>query len=73
MKTLEDESRLYLLLYVDAILIACRSRRVVQELKEALSWEFEMKDLGPAKKILGMKIFRKRAKGLLHLSQGGYI
>ena len=58
---------------MDDILIACKSREVVQELKEALSRKFEMKDLGPARKILGMKIFRNRAKGLLHLSQGGYI
>ena len=32
-----------------------------------------MKDLGPARKILGMKIFKDRAKRVLHLSQGGYI
>ena len=45
----------------------------MQELKEVLSWEFEMKDLRPARKILSMKILQDKAKGLLHLSQGGYI
>ena len=59
-KTLEDEYRLYLLLYVDDMLIACKSRRIVQELKVALSREFEMKNLGSAKKILGMGILRER-------------
>ena len=49
---------MYLLLYVDDILIACKSKKVVQELKAALSREFEMKDLGSAMKILGMKIFK---------------
>ena len=72
-KSLEDGSRIFLLLYVDDMLIACKSRKVVQELKAALSLEFEMKDLEPARKILGIKIFRDRAKKVLYLSQGGYI
>ena len=55
------------------MLIACKSRKVVQDLKASLSWEFEMKDLDPARKILGMEIFRDRARRVLHLSQGGYI
>ena len=73
MKTLKDQSRLYLLLYMNDILIACRNRRVVQELKAVLSQEFEMKDLGLTRKILSMEILWDRAKGLPHLSQGGYI
>ena len=72
-KSLEDGSKVYLLLYVDDMLIACKSKRTVQDLKASLSREFEMKDLGAARKILGMEIFRDRAKKLLHLSQGGYI
>ena len=32
-----------------------------------------MKDLGEVKKILGMKILRDQAKGVLHLSQRKYI
>ena len=32
-----------------------------------------MKDLGAAKKILGMKIMRSRVAGRLSLSQKGYI
>ena len=72
-KSLEDVSRVFLLLYVDDMLIACKSRKVVQDLKASLSREFEMKDLGPARKILGMEIFRDRARRVLHLSQGGYI
>ena len=67
-KSLEDGSRIYLLLYVDDMLIACKSGRDVQELKAVLSRKFEMKDLRPMRKILDMKIFRDRAKGLLHLS-----
>ncbi|KAG8491187.1 hypothetical protein CXB51_014418 [Gossypium anomalum] len=38
-----------------------------------LNEEFEMKDLGPAKKILGMEILKDRKTSKLYLSQKGYI
>ena len=41
--------------------------------KKLLSSEFDMKDLGVAKKILGMEITRDRKYGLLFLSQHNYI
>lgn len=37
-----------------------------------LNDEFEMKKLGPAKKILGMEICRDRTKGKLLLTQHTY-
>ena len=46
-RSLDDVTRIYLLLYVDNMLIACKSKKMVQELKASLSQEFEMKDLGP--------------------------
>ena len=49
---------LYLLLYVDDILIAGKSRELIEEVKKTLNKEFEMKDLGYAKRILGMDIHR---------------
>jgi Reverse transcriptase (RNA-dependent DNA polymerase) len=42
-------------------------------LKKGMSQEFEMKDLGPAKQILGMRIIRDKATGSLSLSQERYI
>ena len=42
-------------------------------LKIQLSENFEMKDLGPAKQILGMRISRDRSEGILNLSQEKYI
>ena len=42
-------------------------------MKEHLSSEFEMKDLGAAKKILGMEIKRDRKSRLLFLSQQSYV
>ena len=61
-------SFMYLLLYIDNMLIAARDR---EEIK--LSAEFEMKDLGNAKKNLGMVIVRDRKASSLYLSQKGYI
>jgi hypothetical protein len=62
-----------LLLYVDDILIPTKSVKEVAALKAQLSHEFDMKDLGAAKKTLGMEIIRDRKFGLLSLSQKNYI
>jgi len=68
-----EGSPIYLLLYVDDMLIAAKSKKEITTLKKLLSSEFEMKDLGAAKKILGMEITRDRNSGLLFLSQQSYI
>ncbi|WCJ18000.1 Transposon Ty1-LR1 Gag-Pol polyprotein [Euphorbia peplus] len=72
-KNLDDGSSIFLLLYVDDMLIAAKNMNDVVELKALLSQEFEMKDLGPAKKILGMEIRRDRSSRRLWLSQQGYV
>ena len=66
-------SPIYLLLYVDDMLIAAKSKVEITKLKKLLSSEFDMKDLGTAKKILGMEIIRDRKSGLLFLSQQNYV
>ena len=66
-------SYVYLLLYVDDMLIAAKDMSEINRLKTQLSGEFEMKDLGAAKKILGMEIQRDRKAGKLSLSQKGYL
>jgi len=55
----------YLLLYVDDMLIATRNKTYVQKLKTQLKKEFDMKDLGKAKKIFGMEITRDRSSSRL--------
>ena len=72
-KKLADGSFIYLLLYVDDMLIACKNMSEINRLKAQLSSEFEMKNLGAAKKILGMEIHRDRKVGTLFLSQKTYI
>lgn len=64
-KDVEKESKVYLLLYVDDILIASKDKTEVQKLKIILSTEFKMNDLGDAKNILGMVTERDRVNGPL--------
>ena len=72
-KEVKKDEFIYLLLYVDDILIASKNKHSVLELKTLLGTEFEMKDLGETKKILGMEIARDRVKGCLSISQEGYL
>ncbi|KAL3514410.1 hypothetical protein ACH5RR_027127 [Cinchona calisaya] len=55
---LTDGSFIYLLLYVDDMLIVAKNLIEIYTLKSQLNSEFEMKDLGAVKKILGMEIKR---------------
>jgi len=57
---LPEGEYIYLLLYVDDMLITSKSRSAIDKLKKELSSEFEMKDLGEVKKVLGMEIERDR-------------
>jgi hypothetical protein len=68
-----NDSTIYLLLYIYDMLIAAKDKSEIAKLKAQLSKEFEMKDLGAAKKILGMEITRDRKSGKLYLSQRGYL
>ena len=55
------------------MLLIGKDRLKVNKLKETLKSEFEMKDLGSARKILRMHIKRNRDKGTLFLSQSDYL
>ena len=61
------------LLYVDDMLIVGQDRAQISKLKEELAESFEMKDLSPAKQILGMEITRDRKNRRLWLSQERYV
>lgn len=67
------DSAIYLLLYVHDILIACRHKAKIDDLKSLLKSEFDMKDLGVASKILGMSISRDRSDCSLFLSQKPFL
>ena len=72
-KKISEEGMIYLLLYVDDMLIACQDMREIDHLKGLLSNEFEMKDLGAARKTLGMEIVRNREKKTMLLTQQNYL
>lgn len=64
---------IHLLLYVDDMLLACYDRSEIDFFKSKLKSEFEMKDLGQAKRTLGMKIERDRDNCILLLKQSSHV
>ncbi|KAH9665312.1 hypothetical protein KPL70_020298 [Citrus sinensis] len=72
-RRLSDGAFIYLLLYVDDMLIASKNRDEIERLKKQLASEFEMKDLGDAQRILGMEIRRDKKNGSVWLTQKSYL
>ena len=64
---------IYLVLYVDDMLLVGSDKEIIQDLKTQLSSKFDMKDLGVAKYIFGMEIKRDQAKRKLWLNQRKYV
>ena len=64
----ESSSRIYLVLYVDDMLITTQNKSDIQKLKGCLSVEFDMKDMGATRKILGVEIYRDKKQRKLFLS-----
>nr|GEV50093.1 retrovirus-related Pol polyprotein from transposon TNT 1-94 [Tanacetum cinerariifolium] len=62
-----------LLLYVDDMLVASPNKDHINKLTAQLTREFEMKDLGPANKILGVQIHRDIVSRKFWLSQKSYV
>nr|GEW57246.1 RNA-directed DNA polymerase, eukaryota, reverse transcriptase zinc-binding domain protein [Tanacetum cinerariifolium] len=54
------------------MLIACKSKAEIGSTKSLLKKEFDMKEPGEAKKILGMEIVRDRSRKILRVSQSGW-
>jgi hypothetical protein len=64
---------IFLILYVDDILLASSYVSLLLETKRFLSSKFDMKDLGVASFILGIEIHQDRRNGLLGLSEKAYL
>jgi hypothetical protein len=62
-----------LCLYVDDILIFGNNVELIKEVKEFLSNNFEMKDLGEADVILNIKLLRQEGNGGVTLVQSHYV
>jgi hypothetical protein len=71
-RKLLDSLFVYLFLYVNDLLISSKNIFEINNLKNQLSGELEMKDLGAIKNILGMETYRDRSVGKLYLSERKY-
>ncbi|RDY04787.1 hypothetical protein CR513_11459, partial [Mucuna pruriens] len=64
---------IFLVLYIDDILLASSDIDLLYETKRFLAKNFRMKDLGEASFVLGIQILRDRSQGILRLLQENYI
>lgn len=72
--SLKSESgKLYLLLYVDDIILCGPDLMLIKEIKLKLMAKFKMKDKGNLRHFLGLEIYYDRKNGILRLSQSRYI
>ena len=69
----QDIVVIFLVLYVDDILLIANDVGVMSSVKIWLSSQFDIKDLGEASYILGIKRWRDCKNRILGLSQAEYI
>jgi hypothetical protein len=72
-KKMSGSSVVFLVLYVDDILLIGDNVDLLNSVKKYLNSKFSMKDLGEAAYVLGIKIYRDRSRRLLALSQSTYL
>ena len=72
-KKVSGSAIVFLVLYVDDILLIGNDVPILQNVKSWLGNYFLMKDLGEAAYILGIKIYRDRSKRLIGLGPSTYI
>ncbi|KAL0401966.1 UNVERIFIED_CONTAM: Copia protein [Sesamum latifolium] len=72
-KKISGSAVVYLVLYVDDILLIGNDVKMLGDIKAWLSTQFFMKDMGEASDILGIKIYRDRSRRMLGLTQSSYI
>ena len=63
----------FLILYVDDIILASNNKGFLCEVKQFLSKNFDMKDMGDVSYIIGIKIHRDRFRGILGMSQETHV
>jgi hypothetical protein len=72
-KKVSGSAIVFLVLYVDDILLIRNDIPMIEAIKSSLRKSFLMKDLGEVAYILGIKIYRDRSKMLIVLSEDAYI
>ena len=71
-KLVENEF-IYILLYIDNILICCRNKQKIDDVKIKLSKRFNMKYMGKVKNYIGIEIDYDVKNNVMRLSQTKYI
>ena len=64
---------IFLVVYVDDILLVANDLGILHEMKDYISKNFEMKDMGEASYVIRIEILCDRSQRLLGVSQKGYI
>jgi hypothetical protein len=72
-KKVSGSAVVFLVLYVDDILLIGNDITMMEVIKTSLRKSFSMKVLGEAAYILGIKIYRDRSKRLIGFGQDAYI
>lgn len=71
-KKLDDEFWIYILIYVDDLLVISKSQKHIDDAECLLKSKFEMKNLGPVRNYVGLEVHRDTA-GNFSISQSAYI
>jgi hypothetical protein len=72
-KKVSGSTVIFLVLYVDDILLIGNGISMLEVVKSSLRKSFSIKDLGEVSYILGIKIYKDRSNRLIRLSQDAYI
>ncbi|CAI7841086.1 unnamed protein product [Closterium sp. NIES-53] len=68
----DDKVACWVLVYINDLLAASSSAAMLEELKELLESAFELREISPVQKYLGLEIVRDRSARKLWLHQQGY-
>lgn len=67
------KNMVYLLLYVDDLILLGEDINDIIKIKQLVSKEFEMRDMGETRNFLGINIERDRDRGILRIDQHSYL
>jgi hypothetical protein len=70
---INKDTDVILALWVDDLIIFSKNTSAIEEVKDQLRKEFEMKDLGELKYFLGIQVKRDRKLQQIHIDQSTYI
>ena len=68
-----NKDPIYILVFIDDLLICCKNNKIIDEIKESLMKRFSMKDLGKVGNYIGIDIDYSKDRSKMALSQTKYI